>query len=139
MVTKDYYNLSSHVFPSLCLSFDIFAVSSPKNSCLRLVFHLKMASAYIPFDEGLDYCTTHIPGEVFFLIFSIKVKKIFETTMRARVRMIFIRKTTSLQAILGIRMLRAIATDFTNQFLLRMLHPYFSIPPIEADEERVKF
>ena len=42
----------------------IYTVSSPKNSRLRFVFHLKMASAYIPFDEVLERCTTVVPGEV---------------------------------------------------------------------------
>ena len=100
VVTKDYYRISSPVFPLLCLSLDIFPRFSPflrqKNSRLRLVFHLKMASAYIPFDEVLEYFTTDIPGEVF-SDFRIKVKMIFQTTMRVGV--IFMRKTTSLRAL----------------------------------------
>ena len=59
MVTKDYYRMSSHIFPSLCALLDIFA---------QFVFDLyskKMASAYIPFDEVIERGTSDVPGEVF--------------------------------------------------------------------------
>ena len=69
VVTKDYHRMSSNVFPLLCLSLNIFARFSlllrQKTWRLRLVFHLKMASAYIPFNEVLEYCKTNISGEVF--------------------------------------------------------------------------
>ena len=110
MVTKDYYRMSSYVFLSLCSSLDVFARFTPflreKNLRLRFVFHLKMASAYIPFDE---VNAAMFLGK-FFPMFRMKVKKIFQTTMRVRVWMILMRKTTSLQAILGIRPLRVIGT-----------------------------
>jgi len=43
----------------------ICTFSSPKNSRLQFVFHLKMVSAYIPFDEVLERCTSDVPREVF--------------------------------------------------------------------------
>ena len=106
-------------------------IASPVAFFLRCVYPLifsldfhrffakKLASSTgIPFKNGVGVHSIRRGPRIlhkrcswkFFFIFRIKVKKIFQTTMTVRVRMIFMRKTTSLQAILGIRTLRAIAT-----------------------------
>ena len=140
MVTKDYYSKSSHVFPSLCLSLDIFAwiftVSSPKNLRLRLVFHLKMASAYIPFDEVLEYCTSDVPGEVFFYFSDQSEEDISDhheseddVYEENDIPSSNSGDSNSESDSNGMFFcLFVSATDFTNQFLLCMLHPYFLIP-----------
>ena len=95
-----------------------------------------MASACVLFDEVLERCKSDVPGEVISVPSDESEEDIADH--HESVRMLFMRKTTALQAILVIRTLRAIGTvrvfclfvlaiDFTNQFLLRMLYPYFPI------------
>lgn len=64
MVTKDYYRMSSHVFPLLCFSLDFHRFFAKKLASSIGIPYKNGVSVH-SFDEVQEYCTSDVPGEVF--------------------------------------------------------------------------